>query len=64
MTLISTKPRFNQSNLGTFLVNGKTVRSWSKNGRVFFRVYRARKVVSMSLMDLYTAAQGQLSLPL
>ena len=58
------KPRFNQSNLGTFLNNGKVVRAWSRNGTVFFRVYRARKVVSMSLQDIYANAAGQLTLPL
>lgn len=58
------KPRLNQSNLGTFVVDNKVVRSWSRNGTVFFRVYRARKVVAMSLQDIYANAAGQLTLKL
>lgn len=64
MTLISTKPRLNKSNLGTIIVNDKVVRSWSTNGRVYFRVYRSKTTVSVSLQDVYATAQGQLSLPL
>lgn len=64
MILISPKPRLNRSNLGTFLVDGKIVRAYSRNGTVFFRIHRAKKVVSMSLQDIYANAAGQLTLKL